>query len=200
MPSRCASAVISSLSIPMSGRSTGIVDDVVDRREVLERLRRDLADDFPGHQRLRAVLARDLLGDPHHQPAVDDDPQRRRHAQRDLLLDLAERHQEQPRMELEPGEQPRELARLLLRRARQDRVAVEVHEQDPAAAPHQPPRGDRRVDAAGEQARDAAADAHRQAAGPAFLAEVVERLVGQRFDVDRELGVVEIDRPALAPP
>ena len=57
VPSRCASAVISSLSMPISGRSTGIVTTLVDRRQVLERLRRDLADDFAGDERLRAVAA-----------------------------------------------------------------------------------------------------------------------------------------------
>ena len=58
VPSRCASAVISSLSMPTSGRSTGIAHDAVDRRQVLERLRRDLADDLAGDERLRAIAPR----------------------------------------------------------------------------------------------------------------------------------------------
>ncbi len=80
---------------------------------------------------------------------------------------------------------------------------MKVHEDHPAAAAHQPPRRDRRVDAAREQARDPPADADRQAAGAGMLAEEVERLVRQRLDVDGQLGVVEIDLPAarfLDPP
>ena len=73
---------------------------------------------------------------------------------------------------------------------------MKVHEQDAAAAPHQPPRRDGGVDAARQQARHAAADADRHAARAAFLAEVVERLVRQRLDVDRELRLVEVDEPA----
>ena len=121
----------------------------------------------------------------------------------DLLLNLAERHEEEPRAMLELGQHADELARLLLRRPRQDRVAVKVHEEHAAAAAHQPPRRHRRVDAAREQARDAAADADRQAAGAGVLAEKVERLVRQRFDMNGQLGVVEIDLPAarfLDPP
>ena len=33
--------------------------------------------------------------------------------------------------------------------------------------------------------------------GPGFLAEVVERFAGERLDVNRELRVVEVDRPSL---
>ena len=77
---------------------------------------------------------------------------------------------------------------------------MEVDEKHAAAAPHQSPRGDRRVDAAREQTRHSAADADRHSAGPRILAEGVERLVGQRLDVNRELRVVEIDRPVRALP
>ena len=73
---------------------------------------------------------------------------------------------------------------------------MKVDEEHAAAAPHQPPRRDRRVDAPREQARDSSADADRQAAGAGMLAEKVERLVRQRLDVDGQLGVVEIDVPA----
>ena len=82
VPSRCASAVISSLSIPTSGRRTGI-GRRVDRRHVLERLRGDLPDDFAGDERLGAVAARDGFCDPHHQPAVDHDAERRRDREHD---------------------------------------------------------------------------------------------------------------------
>ena len=50
--------MISSLSIPMSGRRIGSVGAAAIDRQVLERLRRHLADDLAGHQRLRAPCAR----------------------------------------------------------------------------------------------------------------------------------------------
>ena len=120
--------------------------------------------------------------------------------QHDLLLDLAERHEEQPRAELKLRQQPHELARLLLRRAREDRIAVEVDEEHAAAAPHQPPRRHRRIDAARQQAGDAAADADRQAARARLLAEEVERLVRQRLDVNRQLGLRRDRRASRALP
>ena len=83
----------------------------------------------------------------------------------------------------------RQLARLVLRRARQDRIAVKVDEHDPAAAPHHPPGGDRRVDAARQQAHDLAAGADGQPAGARLLAEEVERVVGQHLDVDGQLRI-----------
>src|SRR5882672_2638106 len=98
-------------------------------------------------------------------------------------------------MELEACEQARQLARLLLRRARQNRIAVEVYEEHPAAAAHHAPRGDGGVDPTREEAGHAAARADRQPAGAADLAERVERLGGQRLDVDRELRLREVDAP-----
>ena len=56
-----------------------------------------------------------------------------------------------------------QLAGLLLRRARQNRIAVKVDERHRAAALHHAMRGDRRIDAAGEQARHAAGRSGRQA-------------------------------------
>ena len=66
------------------------------------------------------------------------------HRQHDLLLELAERHQHEPRVQLVPRQQRRELAHLLLRRARQNRIAVEVDEQ------HRQPRRIMRYAATGE--------------------------------------------------
>ena len=83
--------MISSLSIPMSGRKIGSVATLPIDRQVLERLRRHLSDDVAGHERLRAPRARDALGDAQHEPAVDDDPHRAGHREHDLLLDVAER-------------------------------------------------------------------------------------------------------------
>ncbi len=100
-------------------------------------------------------------------------------------------------MKLEPGKKAREFAHLFLRRAGEDRVTVEMHEEHPAAPSHQTPGRNRGVDPTGEQARHAPAHAHGHAAGPAFLAEIIERVVRQRFDMDGELRLVEIDQPAL---
>ena len=130
---------------------------------------------------LRAMLLRD----PQHQAPVDHDAQRRRHRQQDLLLQLAEGHEHEPRAQLVRGQERRDLAHLLLRGARQNRIAVEVDEQHRAAAPHHPIRRHGRVDAARQQARHAPARAGRQPAGARLLAEEVERLVGQHLDVDR---------------
>src|SRR5258708_34350470 len=67
---------------------------VGDRRHVLERLRRDLADHFARHERLRVRLARELLGDSQHQSPVDDDAELGGGREHDLLLQLAERDEE----------------------------------------------------------------------------------------------------------
>ena len=53
---------------------------------------------------------------------------------------------------------------------------MEVDQQHRAAAPHHPVRGDRRIDAARQQAREPPAGAGRQAAGARLLAEEVERV------------------------
>ena len=68
---------------------------------------------------------------------------------------------------------PHQLAHLVDRGVRGERMAVEVDERGVAAAPHHPPRRHRRVDAARQQHQHAAAGAHRQPAGAGLLAEVV---------------------------
>ena len=72
---RRASAMISILSLPMSGRSTGSVAASSTARDVLERLRGHLAERLAGHERLGALGARDPLGDAHHQAAVEQHAQ-----------------------------------------------------------------------------------------------------------------------------
>ena len=70
-----------------------------------------------------------------------------------------------------------------------------MHEQHAAATAHHPPRRNRRVDAPRQQAHDAAAGADRKPAGTAILAEEIERLVGERLDVNRQLRVRQVHRP-----
>src|SRR3954467_4535469 len=71
-----------------------------------------------------------------------------------------------------------------------------MNEDDAAAAAHHAPRGDRGIDPARQQACDLATRADRQTAGPALLAEVIESLVRERLDVNRQRGFIEVDRPA----
>jgi len=63
---------------------------------------------------------RETLGDAHHQPAIHDDSERRRHGHDHPLLKAAERHQEQSRSQLVAGQQPDQLTYLLLGRGRQE--------------------------------------------------------------------------------
>ena len=58
LPMRSASAVISSLSMPTSGRMIGRVVADGDDRHVLERLRGDLAHHLARHERARAHATR----------------------------------------------------------------------------------------------------------------------------------------------
>ena len=68
----------------------GQVDDFVDRHDVLKRLRSDLAEGFPRHDRLRALHAGDALGDGVHHPSIHDDPQLAGAGKGDLPLAVAE--------------------------------------------------------------------------------------------------------------
>jgi hypothetical protein len=85
---------------------------------------------------------------------------------------------------------------LALRRRVGERLGVAVHGQDRRAPVQQPPGRDRRVDSPRQQADHLAARAGRETAGAAVLAEEVERLVAQRFEMDGQLGMREVDRPA----
>ena len=189
MPSRCASAVISSLSMPTSGRRTGSVTTSLIERHVLERLRRDLADDVAGDERLRPVRPRDA---PRRCASSAGGRSRRAAAARTARTTCCWISPNGTRSRRERNwklrQQRRQLARLLLRRARQDRIAVEVDEE-------------RRGSRAASSATRRPANRCRPTAGtprarstpvgsppaPALLAEEVERLVGQRLDVDGQL-------------
>ena len=72
--------------------------------------------------------ARQRLGDPQHQPPIDDHAQLGRNGQHHLLLELAERHEHEARAQLLRRQQRGELAHLFLRGARQNRIAVKVNE------------------------------------------------------------------------
>ena len=129
---------------------------------------------------------RDLLGDAQHQPPIDDDAHRAGDGEHDLLLDVAERDEIQPRPLLPRRQQPDELARLL-----RSTRATGWDSCGSARSSTAQPRFIIRCAATGEsmppgqQARDASGGARRQAAGAALLAEEVERLGRQQLDMDR---------------
>src|SRR5213080_3820965 len=123
----------------------------LDHRKIGERLRRDLAEALARHQRLGACRPPDRLGDAEHHPPVEDDAQRPPDRCDDLALNLAEGDQVERGVELPADELGGDLARLLLARPIVEGRAVEVHEVDGAPAPHHPPGGDGRVDAAREE-------------------------------------------------
>ena len=101
------------------------------------------------------------LGDPYHEPPVDDDPGGGRDGEHHLALDLAEGHQDELRVVLPLGQHPDEGAGFGLRDRRQVRHAVEVHEDDAASALHHPPGRDRGIDPARQQRGHRTARAHR---------------------------------------
>ena len=74
---------------------------------------------------------------------------------------------------------------------------MKVDRDHTAAALHQAETRHWRIDAPGQQRHDAPAHAGRHPTRPGLLPEVVKRLAGERFDVDRELRIVEIDCPAF---
>ena len=105
-----------------------------DARHVLERLRRDLPDHLTGDERQRPVAA----GRSARRSASSAGGRCTTRSgggtvRMTCCWSVGERHQQQPRRVLEPRQVRHQLARLLLRGARQHRVAVEVHEQRPGS-------------------------------------------------------------------
>ena len=172
-PSRTASAMISSLSMPTSGRtvSSGV------EASTTARLSSVCDATWPTTSPVTSVCActcgGQRRGNPHHQPAVDDHAHRPRHGHGDLPLQLPEGHEHHVRPELVRGEHAHQLPHLVDRGARGERLAVEVHEGGVAAATDHPRRRHRRVDAARQQDQHAPGRPHRQAAGARLLVEVV---------------------------
>ena len=72
MPSRSACSVISSLSIPTSGRNTGICDAVSITAMLSSVCDATWPIDVAGHERAGADVARNALGDAQHHPPVHD--------------------------------------------------------------------------------------------------------------------------------
>src|SRR4051812_31440914 len=89
-----------------------------------------------------------------------------------------------------------QLAALFLRRPIEIGRAMKMDEDEAAATLHHAVRGDGRIEAAGDERYDASAGADRQAFDAGDLFETEESRVRQDLDVDRELGVLEIDADA----
>src|SRR5439155_192921 len=87
---------------------------LADHGQVGERLRRHLPEAVARDQRLGARPARQRLRDAEHHAPVEDHAEGAPHGGHDLPLHLAERHQVEVGFEPPGGEQPAELARLLL--------------------------------------------------------------------------------------
>jgi hypothetical protein len=151
--------------------------DGVDRREVLEGLRGDLAEALAGHQGPAAPFARDPFRQAHHEAPVQDHPQRLGALDPDPRLDVGERHHVQAGLELPVVEHAGEVARLLLGGLVDQRIAVEVHEVAAAAPAHHAPSRHRRVDPAAQQHRHPPAGAHGQATRAGNLLVANEDLV-----------------------
>jgi hypothetical protein len=63
------------------------------RREILERLRGHLADNFAGDERARAPRAGKAFRDPEHETTIEDDAKLGSDGEEDLLLKLPEWHE-----------------------------------------------------------------------------------------------------------
>eukprot|EP00754_Rhynchopus_humris_P007267 Rhum_TRINITY_DN13392_c0_g1::Rhum_TRINITY_DN13392_c0_g1_i1::g.58995::m.58995 len=127
---------------------------LVQRRQVRERLRRDLADVVAREQRGVAGAFGHHLSDAEHEHAVQHRPVRARHTgcARNQLLDPRERHDvERLRVGRHAVQALRDAAHLRHHLLRCVRVAVEVHEADLAPARHHLQRRHRAVVPAREQ-------------------------------------------------
>ena len=201
VPSRCAWATISSLSMPISGRNTCIVATAPIVVHVFQRLRGHLADrPRRSPAPARAQCARDLLGDAQHQPAVDHHAQRRRHREHHLLLNFAERHEIAAASAADTASAARELADFFLRRSRQNRIAVEMDEalRGTRAASSDTRRPANRCRPTADRRRGRSTPVGMPPAG--LLAEMIERFIGHHLDVNRELRLVQIDASSRALP
>src|SRR4026209_1857020 len=98
-------------------------------------------------------------------------------------------------MKLVLREQLRQLSRLILRCAREDRITVEVNQKNTTAAKHQPPCCHRRIDTARKETGNSPAHTNRHSTRAEFLPEVIERVLGERLYVNRELGIAQVDIP-----
>ena len=179
-PDLVASAIISSLSIPISGRKTGSVTHARPTARFSSVCEATWPTTSPVTSAC-ALRARAIpLGDAHHQPAVDDHAHRARHREQDLLLNLPEGNEIEMRLVL-----PLSSATAPARAPSPETLGTEsdtvkMHEGHRAAALHQAVRGDGRIDPAGQEARrrDRRCPVGRPA-GSALLAEEIERLIGR---------------------
>ena len=174
------------------GRRGGLIYD----GDVAECLRRDLPEAFAGCERVGALFGGERLGDADHKAAVGDDAERAGRFEDDLALDAGERDEQQARVVLPCVEERCKVFRLAARAPLDEREGMKVNEDDSAAAPHHPPRGDRGVDAAGQQRGDFAADADGESARAGDFVGVDESVLASDFDAEVDVGADEINAGA----
>ena len=167
---------MSSLSSPMSGASTGWPRRGVDRAQVVERLRGDLAERVAGDEGARSLALEHGLAEPEHDPAVRHHARAGRDRGDQRRLDLGERDQVELAAELEPVEYPREVEDLVAHPLLVAGVVVEVEQDRAGAAPDEAIGGDRAVEAAGEQRDHRPGAAHRQPADSGLAVGVHQRV------------------------
>ena len=81
----------------------------LDCGHVLDGLGRDLAETFAGDEGAGVEAASRALGEPEHEPAIEQDPERGRAAGRDLFLDLEQGHHGEPGLTLVAVEDPNQI-------------------------------------------------------------------------------------------
>ena len=164
--------------------------------QVVERLRRNPSNHFAGHECARLPTPREFLGNAHHEPAIHHDAKLGSDREHTFCC-TSPKGTRISRCAADTTSNPSEFADFFLRSARQNRIAVEVHEQHRAPAPHQAIRGDGRVDAARHQTRHASAGPCRKSAGAGLLAKSRTR-DSAACDMHRQRRIAEIDAPSGA--
>lgn len=116
--------------------------------EIFRGLRGDLPETITGDEGPAALAPGQLFGNSDHHAPIEDNSKRRRRAHHNLSLDIAERNQIQPGLELIAGQQGSELTHFFFRGARDIGTAVEMDEDRGAPALHETKRRDWRIDSA----------------------------------------------------
>ena len=170
-----AYGMISSLSMPTSGLSTGTSERAPRSRHVAQRLRRHLPEALAGDERLApsSRAMRDAIRIIMRRYSTTRSG---RGAKRTIsALKVAEGHHRELLASCPRGEHGRETPRLVAARCRQVRNAVEVQRIDAAPAAHHAQPRDGRIDASRQQQQHASPGRDRQAAAALDLA--IERQV-----------------------
>ena len=166
---------------------------LVDRSDVVERLRGDLAERLAGDDGLGALDLGDALGDAQHDATVREDPQALRHGKGDLALAVAEGDDVEPAHRAGRGEGLDDVLAEPLALVGGLGTPREVHRDAGGAAAADHPRGHGRVEAAGEQRHDLAGGADGKAADAGGARGIdVDAALDDVHD-DGDVRVVDVD-------